>query len=148
MTPPINDGLKSQTQPPSVPAAATSWSQAIARLKRLATKELRETLRDRRTIITLILMPLLVYPILSLVFRSVLMSSLPGASDNRPAVLDILVQSNRSEEFTGGFINGLRQRVTEIEIDDASKASNQETETNGAKSSTDPALKANPAKRC
>ena len=39
---------------------------------RLALKELRETLRDRRTIATLLLMPILVYPLLSVAFRAVL----------------------------------------------------------------------------
>ena len=34
----------------------------VARWLRLTLKELRETLRDRRTILTLVLMPLLVYP--------------------------------------------------------------------------------------
>jgi ABC-2 type transport system permease protein/sodium transport system permease protein len=38
-------------------------------LFRLSRKELREILRDRRTIITLILMPVLVYPLLSIAFR-------------------------------------------------------------------------------
>ncbi len=33
------------------------------------TKELRETLRDRRTIVTLLAMPLLLYPLLGLGFR-------------------------------------------------------------------------------
>ncbi len=42
---------------------------------RLASKELRETLRDRRTIGTLFLMPLLVYPILSLLFQGFIASS-------------------------------------------------------------------------
>ena len=54
------------------------------RLRRLAGKELRETLRDRRTVITLIMMPVLVYPILSIVFRTVLLSGLDlatGAED-------------------------------------------------------------------
>lgn len=48
-----------------------SW----ARIGRLALKELRETLRDRRTIITLVLMPLLVYPLLSMALNRFLMSS-------------------------------------------------------------------------
>jgi ABC-2 type transport system permease protein/sodium transport system permease protein len=39
----------------------------LARLGRLARKELSETLRDRRTIVTLLLMPLLLYPLLGLV---------------------------------------------------------------------------------
>ena len=38
-------------------------------------KELRETLRDRRTIVTLIAMPLLLYPLLGLVFRLVALKS-------------------------------------------------------------------------
>lgn len=36
---------------------------------RLFQKELRETLRDRRTILTLVLMPLLVYPLLGVTFQ-------------------------------------------------------------------------------
>lgn len=43
-----------------------SW---VTRVVRLTRKELRETLRDRRTIVTLILMPLLLYPLISLVFN-------------------------------------------------------------------------------
>src|SRR6056297_1618536 len=45
------------------------------RLFRLCQKELRETLRDRRTIITLFLMPLLVYPLLSMALNRFLLSS-------------------------------------------------------------------------
>ncbi len=39
-------------------------------------KELRESLRDRRTVITLVLMPLLIYPLLSLVLNRVLLSGI------------------------------------------------------------------------
>ncbi len=54
-----------------------SWS----RLARLSRKELRETLRDRRTIITLVMMPLLVYPLLSMALNRFLLSSAgPGTS--------------------------------------------------------------------
>lgn len=49
------------------------------RWSRLCLKELRETLRDRRTLITLILMPLLVYPVLSMVFQRSLLSSLTSS---------------------------------------------------------------------
>ncbi|MCM2371434.1 ABC transporter permease subunit/CPBP intramembrane protease [Aporhodopirellula aestuarii] len=48
-----------------------SWS----RLARLSRKELRETLRDRRTILTLVMMPLLVYPLLSMALNRFLISS-------------------------------------------------------------------------
>lgn len=55
-----------------------SWS----RLARLSRKELRETLRDRRTILTLVMMPLLVYPLLSMAMNRFLISSSgPGTSD-------------------------------------------------------------------
>jgi ABC-2 type transport system permease protein/sodium transport system permease protein len=42
---------------------------ANGRLGRLCLKELRESLRDRRTLITLILMPILVYPLLSMAMQ-------------------------------------------------------------------------------
>jgi sodium transport system permease protein len=55
----------------------------LARVLRMARKELRETLRDRRTMITLVLMPLLVYPVLSLAFRQFLLSSFQHSSELR-----------------------------------------------------------------
>ncbi|WP_233148517.1 ABC transporter permease subunit/CPBP intramembrane protease [Rhodopirellula sp. MGV] len=45
------------------------------RLARLCQKELRETLRDRRTIITLLMMPLLVYPLLSMALNRFLLNA-------------------------------------------------------------------------
>jgi ABC-2 type transport system permease protein/sodium transport system permease protein len=42
---------------------------------RLCQKELRESLRDRRTIITLVLMPLLVYPLLSMILQRLLLTT-------------------------------------------------------------------------
>ncbi len=45
------------------------------RLWRLCQKELRETIRDRRTIVTLVLMPLLVYPLLSMALNRYLLSA-------------------------------------------------------------------------
>jgi sodium transport system permease protein len=47
----------------------------LPRFGRLCLKELRESLRDRRTVITLVLMPLLIYPLLSLVLNRVLLNS-------------------------------------------------------------------------
>lgn len=46
----------------------------LLRIARLCRKELRESLRDRRTIVTLVLMPLLVYPLLSLILNRVLLT--------------------------------------------------------------------------
>jgi ABC-2 type transport system permease protein/sodium transport system permease protein len=52
---------------------ATTWS--LRRLLRLVQKEVRESLRDRRTLATLILMPLIVYPILSLALQRLVVTS-------------------------------------------------------------------------
>lgn len=53
-----------------------------ARLIRLCLKELRESLRDRRTIVTLVLMPLLVYPLLSLVLNRVLLTNVTTKAES------------------------------------------------------------------
>jgi ABC-2 type transport system permease protein/sodium transport system permease protein len=45
------------------------------RLWRMCLKELRESLRDRRTVMTLILMPILVYPLLSMALQRLLIGS-------------------------------------------------------------------------
>jgi ABC-2 type transport system permease protein/sodium transport system permease protein len=50
------------------------------RLWRMCVKELRETLRDRRTLFTLILMPLLVYPLLSMALQRLILTSKPNTS--------------------------------------------------------------------
>jgi ABC-2 type transport system permease protein/sodium transport system permease protein len=54
----------------------SSSNDRIRRLGRLTLKELREILRDRRTIITLVLMPLLMYPLLSVAFNQFFVSQL------------------------------------------------------------------------
>ncbi len=60
---------------PTVEASASRRRLYRAgRLWRMYRKELRETLRDRRTMITLLLMPLLLYPILSLALNRFLLS--------------------------------------------------------------------------
>ena len=65
----------------------TSWQRFVPLLQ----KELRETLRDRRTIATLFLMPLLVYPILSLVLQNFLPRQL---SNDEPIRFRIVVASS------------------------------------------------------
>jgi ABC-2 type transport system permease protein/sodium transport system permease protein len=44
------------------------YAFGLSRVFRLARKELREILRDRRTILTLVAMPILLYPLMSVVF--------------------------------------------------------------------------------
>lgn len=100
-----------------------SWS----RLGRLTRKELRETLRDRRTILTLVLMPLLVYPLLSMALNRFLLSSGGPAADGfvvgvatepESLVLNSILQDPRSQpppeiaEASGGGIAEFRVVVT------------------------------------
>lgn len=68
---------KAGTSPPS----RVMRGNAAARVWRLARKELREILRDRRTIITLVLMPIIVYPLLSIAFQRFLVTSLRPPGD-------------------------------------------------------------------
>jgi sodium transport system permease protein len=53
----------------------SSSRQAYGRVARLARKELSEILRDRRTIVTLVAMPLLLYPLLSVAFQQFFLAS-------------------------------------------------------------------------
>src|SRR5262245_14061419 len=55
------------------PTTLAGWG--LGRLLRFARKELREVLRDRRTVLTLLLMPLLLYPLLAVGFRTLLLSA-------------------------------------------------------------------------
>jgi ABC-2 type transport system permease protein/sodium transport system permease protein len=50
----------------------------LGRVRRLARKELSEVLRDRRTVLTLVLMPLLLYPLLAIAFRLFLLGGTFG----------------------------------------------------------------------
>ena len=60
-----------------------SSARLQGRILRLCQKELKETIRDRRTIVTLLLMPLLVYPLLSMALNRFLLSGpAAGAMSN------------------------------------------------------------------
>src|SRR5262245_8218343 len=63
------------------PSAIPGHRQWMGRLRRLMLKELRETLRDRRTIITLVVMPTLIYPLLALAFQRFLLTSVSVTQD-------------------------------------------------------------------
>ncbi|HWY86120.1 MAG TPA: hypothetical protein VNX28_05320, partial [Gemmataceae bacterium] len=52
-----------------------SSRESLFRLGRLIRKELIEIIRDRRTMITLVLMPLLLYPLLSVAFQQFFLAS-------------------------------------------------------------------------
>ena len=49
---------------------------------RIAHKELKESLRDRRTLVTLLAMPLLLYPLLSLILQRLALAAAPPATNS------------------------------------------------------------------
>jgi sodium transport system permease protein len=74
------------------------------RLWRFALKELRETLRDRRTVGTLVLMPLLVYPLLGLTFQKFFLSQ---AALTAPTEYHVAFDSRRAAmDFRDAFSTG------------------------------------------
>src|SRR6187402_3334272 len=66
---------------PSHDMTSPARRQLAGRLQRLVRKELREILRDRRTIITLVVMPILIYPLLAVVFQHFLLTSISVHED-------------------------------------------------------------------
>jgi ABC-2 type transport system permease protein/sodium transport system permease protein len=81
-------------------------SGSLSRFTRLAGKELKETLRDRRTLITLILMPLILYPVLSLAMSRLLLS---GAKGSGPVIYRIGVASEHEQQLLASAIQMARQ---------------------------------------
>src|SRR3954453_3881968 len=71
--------------------------QLVGRLQRLVRKELREILRDRRTIITLVVMPILIYPLLAVVFQRFLLTSITVNED----VAFVIGVDSASQELFG-----------------------------------------------
>lgn len=62
---------------------------ADGRLWRLCQKELRESLRDRRTIVTLVLMPILVYPLLSMALQRLILGTAGKTNTNTQYVIGV-----------------------------------------------------------
>ena len=78
------------------------------RLVRLARKECRESLRDRRTLATLLLMPLIVYPLLGMVVQRFAFSSVSPEAPEANVVIDDRLSPDDA-------------RVMLAELDDAEK---------------------------
>ncbi|MBI3411205.1 MAG: CPBP family intramembrane metalloprotease [Planctomycetes bacterium] len=75
------------------------WSlDSLSRLGRLVRKELLEILRDRRTIITLVAMPLLLYPLLSFAFKQFFLASQIGISVESTPGADFRIGAATSRE--------------------------------------------------
>jgi sodium transport system permease protein len=77
--------------------------EALFRLGRLARKELVEIFRDRRTVITLVLMPLLLYPLLSVAFQQLFLAS--AIDPNRGQVYWFGFASERDKQTFQDLLN-------------------------------------------
>ena len=107
--------------------ASQPAGDSVSRVARLTLKELRETLRDRRTIVTLVLMPLLVYPLLSVAFKQFFLSSVPQAGEQWRVGVAAESEGNLlagvlrrgdelladSDKFTSVAAHGIERRVAE-----------------------------------
>src|SRR3954467_2053077 len=82
------------------PFAAASGR--AGRVLRLIRKELSEILRDRRTILTLVLMPLLLYPLLTLAFPQFLGGA--GGTPRREIKIGVPAKSADEELSQGQLV--------------------------------------------
>ena len=97
----------------------------MRRIARLARKELRESLRDRRTLATLIMMPLIVYPLLGSVVQKFAISRIDINAPAAAIVFDIRLDPELQSKFP--------EPVLEASTDDASAT----TESAAGNSNTD-----------
>ncbi len=111
---PHNDNLNPNDQ--SKKPARTGF-----RLTRLAQKELKETLRDRRTIVTLVLMPLLVYPTLSLIFKTFLLSNAALFSGGDAPEIRVVYSGNASREEADFVFLKIGERLKFMDDEASSK---------------------------
>ena len=129
------------------PSSIASY-MANGRLGRLCLKELRESLRDRRTLITLILMPILVYPLLSMAMQRLIVGTASGLNADKTEYI-IGVQDEQAGSLVasalGETASAIRQGVRHsIEIrrpmlaNPAAKktAANNTTDSNTTESDT------------
>ena len=84
------------------PPPSGHHSNGFGRFRRLALKELRETLRDRRTITTLVLMPLLIYPLISIAFQKFLVTSLRPSAE---IVYHVAFESYEESEIVSRYLS-------------------------------------------
>ena len=119
---------KASSEPGRGASGDRSRRRSAFSLRRLAIKELRETLRDRRTIITLILMPLIVYPILSLVFKTFLLSNAGVLTSGAPVVFQIAYEGNADREQVTGVLNEVLARLEWIDREESRLESLEEKE--------------------
>ena len=85
-------------------------SKSTSRIKTIAKKEVVEFVRDWRTIVAIIIIPILMFPVLFIVFP-VLLESEAAELDNK--IVDIEIQSN---QYPIGLIDNFNQTSTKLSL--------------------------------
>src|SRR5205807_2161921 len=85
------------------PSPQRTSRASLFRLGRLVRKELVEIIRDRRTIITLVLMPLLLYPLLSVAFQQFFLAS--SMDPSRASVYRLGFATEHEARVFGQFLS-------------------------------------------
>ncbi len=125
---------------------------ANGRLFRLCLKELRESLRDRRTIITLIMMPILVYPLLSMALQRLILGTARPGSETTEYVLGVpdeetaKVVAKALGETQRAAADGLRPSIEIIRPTSQSTIAGAAATMQKTESPVEPSLDATPAK--
>lgn len=83
----------------TAPSESADADSRWGRRWRLVRKELRETLRDRRTILTLLLMPILAYPLLGVAFQRLLIAQLSAAKPQYHIAAPTVEQADLFEQM-------------------------------------------------
>ncbi len=102
MNSPISPVTADRTQP--------ARASRLRRLGRLARKEIRESLRDRRTLMTLIMMPLIVYPLLGMVVQRFAVARVNPKAPDALVLVDQRIPPNEARMM----LQALPQELTAV----------------------------------
>jgi sodium transport system permease protein len=91
--------------------AKPSLSARLGRVWRLVRKETTGVLRDRRTIVTLFLMPILLYPLLAICFRQFFLSQ---QADEAPPVYRIGFRDEKEAAAIAGYLSVGRDTLSQL----------------------------------
>ena len=89
--------------------AQASLSAQMGRIVRLVRKETTGVLRDRRTIVTLFLMPILLYPLLAICFRQFFLSQ---KADEAPPVYRVGFRTDQEAAAITGYLSAGRDTLS------------------------------------
>lgn len=88
--------MNSSTSRATADGTQPARTSRLRRLGRLARKEIRESLRDRRTLMTLIMMPLIVYPLLGMVVQRFAVARINPKSPDAIVLVDQRIPPNEA----------------------------------------------------